>query len=130
LKRQTVYTRPAALLLILAVSIQHFYKAIMIAGYYTAPSVYAVNCENKARPEMKCNGKCQLMKKLKREENKDQQFPERRADNKPETVLSSRSYFAAEPDMLLKTIAKARTPQHTYWLPTSEYGDIFHPPRA
>ena len=42
---------------------------------------------------MHCNGKCQMMRKLKQEEKKDQQNPQRR--NTKEEVLSSKSFFAA-----------------------------------
>ncbi len=35
-----------------------------------------------------CNGHCQLMKKLKQEENKDKQNPERRNDNKDEVYYN------------------------------------------
>ncbi len=42
---------------------------------------------------MHCNGKCQMMKKLKQEENKDEQNPERKSENKNECVLSSKSFF-------------------------------------
>lgn len=41
---------------------------------------------------MNCNGKCQVMKKLQQEENKDKQNPDRKTDNKEE-VLSSKSFF-------------------------------------
>lgn len=44
---------------------------------------------------MHCNGKCQMMKKLKQEEKKDQQNPERKSENKNEIALSSRSFFPA-----------------------------------
>ena len=36
-----------------------------------------VLCENKDKPEMKCNGKCQLNKKLKENEQQEQQLPPR-----------------------------------------------------
>ena len=61
-------------------------------NYYTNTAAYAKNCINKARPKLHCNGKCQMMKKMQQEEKKDQQNPERKAENKAE-VLSSKSYF-------------------------------------
>ena len=43
-------------------------------------------CENKDKPVLKCNGKCQMMKKLQQEEKKDQQNPDRKAENKFEVI--------------------------------------------
>ena len=62
-----------------------------MADYFINTAAYAKNCENKAKPKLHCNGKCQMMKKLKQEENKDKQHPERKADNKEE-VLSANSF--------------------------------------
>lgn len=63
--------------------------------YVLNTGAYAKNCENKARPKMHCNGKCQMMKKLKQEEKKDQQNPDRKLENKSEVTLSSKSFFAS-----------------------------------
>lgn len=73
---------------------QTFSKTFIVAGYYANTAAYAKNCENKAKPKMHCNGKCQVMKKLKQEENKDKQNPERKSENKNE-VLSSKSFFTS-----------------------------------
>jgi hypothetical protein len=79
----------------LAFASQTFNKAIIVLDYNTNTKSYAANCENKAKPKMHCNGKCQMMKKLKEEEKKDQQNPERKSENKNEFVLSSRSFYPA-----------------------------------
>lgn len=71
---------------------QTFSKTFIIAEYYTNTAAYAKNCINKAKPKMACNGKCQVMKKIQQEENKDKQNPERKTNNKEE-VLSSKSFF-------------------------------------
>lgn len=78
-----------------AFALQTFNKALYVFDYFTNTKSYAENCENKARPEMHCDGKCQLMLKLKKEENKDQQNPDRKAENKNEITLSYKSYFPA-----------------------------------
>lgn len=54
--------------------------------YFTNTGAYAKNCENKARPAMHCNGKCQMMKKLKQEDKKDAENSERKAENKNEVI--------------------------------------------
>lgn len=65
----------------------------MVFDYKANTNAYALNCENKARPQMHCNGQCQLMKKLKKEEKKDQENPDRKSENKQEVLLSSKSFF-------------------------------------
>ncbi|MFT3746867.1 MAG: hypothetical protein QM768_01055 [Agriterribacter sp.] len=74
--------------------LQTFSNAIIVVDYYTNTGNYAKNCENKYVPQMHCNGKCQLMQKLKKEEKKEQQNPERKLENKNEIPLSSKSFFA------------------------------------
>jgi hypothetical protein len=71
----------------------NFYDLFTIAGYYVNTSAYAMNCVNKNKPQMHCNGKCQLQKKLDTE-NKDQQTPDKKNDNSNE-VLSSKTFFAS-----------------------------------
>jgi hypothetical protein len=71
---------------------QTFNKSILFMSYYANPAAFARNCINKARPMMHCNGKCQMMKKLQQEEQKEKENTERKADNKNE-LLSSRVFF-------------------------------------
>ncbi|OSZ79595.1 hypothetical protein CAP35_15500 [Chitinophagaceae bacterium IBVUCB1] len=46
-----------------------------IVAWYEANKTYVANvlCENKARPQMKCNGKCYLRKQLNKTENTQQE---------------------------------------------------------
>lgn len=74
---------------------------------------------------MHCNGKCQLMKKLKQEENKDKQNPDRRPDNKDE-VLSSRSFFTTLTftEVTFQTVYPTVTVNKAVDMPRA----FFHPP--
>ncbi len=74
---------------LLAFALQTFSRAIIVFDYTVNSKSYARNCENKTRPQLHCNGKCQMMKKLKQEERKDQQNPERKAENKNEVLYLS-----------------------------------------
>ena len=65
-----------------------------MVDYYMNTSAYAKNCENKARPILKCNGKCQMAKKIMEEQKKDEQAPERKFENKNQ-VIWFKSYFAS-----------------------------------
>ncbi len=83
-----------AFIFLLAFAGQTFSKAFVVFDYFTNTQAYAKNCENKAKPTMHCNGKCQMMKKLKQEEKKDQQNPERKSENKKEILLSSKLFYS------------------------------------
>jgi hypothetical protein len=115
-----------ALLLLAAFGAQTFEKAVIVLDYYANTASFAKNCENKAIPKMHCNGKCQMMKKLKEEEKKERQNPERKSENKNQTI-SSRSFFAT---LSLHTPAflPAGTSQYAPTHPIDRAYAIFHPP--
>ena len=57
--------RSIALILILSIAFQHFAKLFTVAWYQVNKTYIAKNlCENRNKPKMHCNGKCQLRKKL------------------------------------------------------------------
>ena len=74
---------------------QTFSNAFVIADYYTNTQAYAKQCQNKDKPQMHCNGKCQMVKKIQQEEKKDQDNSERKGNNKNGVVLSTKSFFAS-----------------------------------
>jgi len=65
---------------------QSFDKALIVADYFARTSAYAKNCENKKKPQMQCQGKCQMMKKLEQQEKDNQSYPERKIENKQEVL--------------------------------------------
>jgi hypothetical protein len=81
------------ILLLASFSAQTFQQALILLDYTVNTSAFAKNCENKERPVLKCKGKCQMMKKIQEEEEKNQQNPERKLENKSEVVLSSKSFY-------------------------------------
>lgn len=42
---------------------------------------------------LNCQGKCQVAKKIKEQEEKKKQEQDKKADNKPEITLSSKTFF-------------------------------------
>jgi hypothetical protein len=59
-------------ILILLVLVQTFTSWVIVAEYSINKDYIAKNlCENKTRPKLHCNGKCQLMKKLAEEEKQN-----------------------------------------------------------
>lgn len=51
-------------------------KSILLCDYYTDYSDYLVHCKNKAKPELQCNGKCQLAKEFQKIETGNPEKPE------------------------------------------------------
>ena len=72
--------------------IQTFNRFAIQLDYMANKNEYAKNCENKAKPMLHCNGQCQMMKKMKEQEKKDQQMPEKK-QNKVDEAFSSKSFF-------------------------------------
>ncbi len=114
-------------ILLACMLLQTFSSAIIVVDYYTNTRAYAKNCENKYVPQMHCNGKCQLMQKLKKEEKNEQQNPERKLENKNEIPLSSKSFFATLP-ALYTNFGKHMPPVNTRKKPVKVSHSIFHPP--
>ncbi len=122
-----MFKQIAASLLLLCFMAQTFSRAAIVSSYYVNTAGYAKNCINKAKPKLHCNGRCQMMKKLKQEEKKDAQNPERRSNSKDE-VLSSKSHFASVHS--IKIITPVQYFDHQPSFAIGRTHDIFHPPGA
>ncbi len=117
----------AVIFLLTAFAVQTFDKAVVVFNYYSNTAAYAKNCENKAKPMLHCNGRCQMMKKLKQEENKDKQNPERRNENKNEVLYFSKNQI----NMQYFNLTVANTYLVLNNRITKDISlDFFQPPRA
>jgi hypothetical protein len=115
-----------AFILLAAFSAQTFQRAWIVLDYYTNTSSFLANCENISRPVLHCDGKCQMVKKIKQEEKKSQQNPERKMENKNE-VISSRSFFTT----LEYKIPPSKSIAFSFYKAgrlTRRPSAIFHPP--
>lgn len=111
-----------------AFAMQTFSKAVIVVDFYANQDFIAKNlCENKAKPQLNCCGKCQLKKKLNQEEKSDQQNPERKGENKNE-VLSSKFYTP----QVSAFYASVTTTYSILQIPsiTDRASNIFRPPCA
>ena len=120
-----MYRQIAAILLILLFATYHFNRVWIVLDYVTNTEAFAKNCENKAKPQLHCKGKCQMMKKLKEEERKEQQNPSGKAD-KDEVVYAkpggtSLAFFST---VVIKSVVSFSDTS----FPRGIYTDIFHPP--
>src|ERR1700761_5629855 len=79
--------RCSALLLLLAFMATTFSKAVTVVGFYANQDYIAKNlCVNRDKPQMRCNGRCQLCKRLATEDNQDKRAPERRTERSVEVL--------------------------------------------
>ena len=115
-------------ILILLILSQTFSKWLLIAQYNFNKEYIAKNfCENKSRPAIKCNGKCQLMKKMAADENTgtNQQNPNPGKEKTAELL-----YFENIASIDLKAAVRNPAEFQDYCLAihVSPCFPIFHPP--
>ncbi|MDD2793639.1 MAG: hypothetical protein PHD73_10715 [Sediminibacterium sp.] len=130
MKRGLIYYQLTAFIFLAAFLAQTFSRTFVVADYYTNTSKYIRNCENKARPQLKCHGRCQMMKKLQQEEKKDQENPERKVENKNEVLPSSRLFFFSITLPIKYLLAKTKYPSMANGKSIDRSFDIFHPPQT
>lgn len=106
---------------------QSFSQGWYYLGYLVQKEEYMKRCVNKALPQLRCNGKCQLMQKMKAQEEKEQgQPPEMKLAAKME-VLSSKSFFTLNISLESTETIDRRTPV-VLGMPVDQASAIFHPP--
>lgn len=104
---QDLYLYPAwkhlaVIILLISILGQSFSKYIVILNYQLNRDYIAKYlCEYRNKPTMACGGKCYLNKNLKKEEKKDQDNPERKAENKFELIASHAVFMLPDPHRLL-----------------------------
>lgn len=116
----------AAIFLLFAFAAQLFNRAAIIVDYYANTASFAKYCENKARPVMHCNGKCQMMKKLNAAEKKDQQHPSRKSNYNEELVYCCPPF--GNPIVHSYCIVNTFPASFDASIAKGVYTGIFHPP--
>ena len=115
-----------SIILLAAFAVQTFHKGGIVVSYYLNKDAYAKNCVNKAKPVLKCSGKCQMAKKILEQQKQDEQAPERKLENKFQSLWSM-SHFAS-------LTVNNTLPTHSYnsyseeSVPSTHLDAIFHPP--
>ena len=86
-------------------------------------------CENRYRPQLHCKGNCVLMKKIKQEQQQEQNAPCPGKTEISTIILSSRSFFAAAvPLVFTSTLSYVMVADSGK--PIDRAFSIFHPPVA
>ena len=106
---------------------QTFSAPFMMLDYYSNINDYAKKCINNAKPAIHCNVKCQVMKKIKAAEKKEQQSQQRKQSPKTET-LSSRSFYCTVA-FVSNSLDKPTTKEFNIDF-TRHPKDFFHPPQC
>lgn len=117
-----------AILLLFAITVQTFHKAIIVIDFYRNQEYIAKNlCENRFRPQLHCDGHCLLAKKLQQAEKKEQHNPDLKGESKQE-VVSSKSFYP----VIVTTTIEPVTPHYAFnkGKPVDFAEDFFHPPGA
>lgn len=118
--------RTIAFLLLLAFFTSTFSRLFVVADYYVNTDRYYKNCVNKSKPQLKCNGKCQMSKKIQAEEQKDQKNPGVKLDLKSELVTQSGFAFTLPPVQVSSSLT---FPSYRKGPLAAGFNDrIFHPP--
>ena len=118
-------TKQIAILLLFCVLVSTLSKSLLLAHYAANLNYYEkVLCENKAKPVMKCSGKCQLKKEMTNDDKK-QNLPGNNIKSESSTVLF------VEP--LLSSLFFIQAVNHFYHVPANGIIEgfnhsIFHPP--
>jgi hypothetical protein len=119
----------AATIFILLLLAQVFSKWLMVIDYTVNKDYIAKNlCENRRRPALHCNGKCQLMKKMALEE--DQSNKTTSGSSVAKAPFSEVLFNAAFALTSLSTSASDSLYNDFYLvaIPSYFHSSIFHPP--
>jgi hypothetical protein len=118
--------RIAILVLLVAFAAQTFHQAAIVVDYYVRTAAYEKSCVNKARPQLRCKGKCQMAKKLAEEEQKEQQAPQLKLEKQAETFSSETFYTLLSPNG--QSSPQRHVPVLNTGSPVARPHAIFHPP--
>ena len=122
-----MFRQCTAFFLLLAFLASTFSKAVIVVDFYANRDYIAKNlCENRDKPMMHCCGRCQLRKRLAREDSQDKNNPEHKADDKRDVL-----YHEDGTDLtstLSYTCIIRNYPSRPNAGPVDRALDVFHPP--
>jgi len=118
-----------AAILLLAFFGQIFSQGFLYIDYLVDKAAYEKKCINKARPQLKCHGKCQLMKIIEEREKKERGLPPEMKPAAKTEVLSSKSFFLLNAPLII-TDNKRNYFITDAGTPIDQPSSFFHPPGA
>lgn len=119
--------RSVAVILFLALLLQTFYALSIVTFYYTNKGyVAAALCENKDKPQMRCQGKCFLKKELKQAENESGKS--KKSYEQQELILAMPVLPAALPAVFREAVEKPEILFRNSHYRHLFLSKVFHPP--
>ena len=114
------------ILLFSSLIVHTFSRSLVLADYLVNLESYKKECVNKAKPKLNCNGKCQMLKKIKKQEGESNTNTPAPKFNQQELILSSKSFF---PTIEMFGVQKS----NFFYAYSSSFNSnyinsIFHPP--
>ncbi|NIG55748.1 hypothetical protein [Chitinophaga sp. Cy-1792] len=104
-------------------------RYVVLLDYYLNQDYIAGNlCENRNKPQLHCNGKCHLAKKMHEEDRKDQENPERKLENKLEYCTALHSDILLAPAFNIQHDIPYHPQSIGY--PIDQPSAVFRPPIA
>jgi hypothetical protein len=104
-------------------------RGIILLSYFTNKQAYERYCVNKARPQLHCDGKCQMAKKIKAEEERDQKDPLKNSLSSEVTMINENHFVSIQPEFIALIIRKDIFP-HSIGNVVDRSRSLFHPPNA
>ena len=102
-------------------------RYFVVLDFYLNQDYIAKNlCINRDKPKMHCNGKCHLKKKLREEDKKEQESPERNTDRYE--IFYAAWYHQETPKPFVTSIPKDYVFPYCIGAPVDQPTGVFHPP--
>lgn len=117
-----------AFLLFFSMTTQMFRGDFIILDYYTHQQTFAAACINKDKPQMHCNGKCQMYKKIQQSHRQEQSHPELAGSVKIVLYCMVDTLHFSWPS--ITKVLQEKFPQIEAALVHREPLAVFHPPTA
>lgn len=122
-----MFRKLAAFILSLSLLGVTFSNTLLLLDYRINTGSYARYCINKYRPYLKCNGQCQLMKKLKAQEEKEKKNTESTTEISIVLFMTE----TAEPQTPDRSVAIPLYPLPRHEASMAGYNSpVFQPPRS
>ncbi len=108
---------------------QSFGRELLVVSYaLNKARITARYCENKARPQLRCEGKCELARQLRRTEGSDQKSPSGAVDKVKFEVLPSGTGFSFAPPRRWRAAAPTYAPARLACYADAPAAGVFRPP--
>lgn len=114
------------IILLFAVGLQSFNSSLVVANYKLNTEFYLRNCINKNKPQLKCNGHCQMAKQLQQAEQQNKDASDKMLKS-PSLDLYCMNGFATQSILPGATAVPQNIPL-CIGQPLARNTFIFHPP--